>query len=187
MTPWAAKCSACCDEPHWRSMVVAGTDSGHPAASTMFRPTLNACSPTWDTQPMMTSSTILGSRLFRLASARSASDARSTACQFFSFPLRFPPGVRTASTMTACGMRLLPCGRTHVANPTGKPRSIVASVDAPSKNMDRWLGDGGMALLAAVGVTFERYGVDGEDLGWVEGVFLPRDLAANPHGSVQAG
>jgi uncharacterized protein (TIGR00369 family) len=53
--------------------------------------------------------------------------------------------------------------------------------------MDRWLGDGGMALLAEVGVSFETYGVDGEDLGWAEGSFLPRDLAGNPHGSVQAG
>jgi uncharacterized protein (TIGR00369 family) len=53
--------------------------------------------------------------------------------------------------------------------------------------MDRWLGDGGMALLAEVGMSFERYGVDGEDLGWAEGVFLPPELAANPHGSVQAG
>jgi uncharacterized protein (TIGR00369 family) len=60
-------------------------------------------------------------------------------------------------------------------------------VETPTKNMDRWLGDGGMALLAEVGATFERYGVDGEDLGWAEGIFLPRDLACNPHGSVQAG
>jgi uncharacterized protein (TIGR00369 family) len=53
--------------------------------------------------------------------------------------------------------------------------------------MDRWLGDGGMALLAEVGASFERYGVDGEDLGWAEGTFIPGELAANPHGSVQAG
>src|ERR1700679_2813396 len=85
-------------------MVVAGTDSGQPAAKTALRPTLKACSPTWDTQPMMTSSTMLGSRWLRLARARSASDARSTGCQFLSFPLRFPPGVRTASTMTAVGI-----------------------------------------------------------------------------------
>ena len=32
MTPWAAKWYACCDEPHWRSTVVAGTVSGNPAA-----------------------------------------------------------------------------------------------------------------------------------------------------------
>src|ERR1035437_9388571 len=85
-------------------MVVAGTDSGQPAASTALRPTLNACSPTWETQPMMTSSTREGSRLLREAIARNASDARSTGCQFFSFPLRLPPGVRTASTMTATGI-----------------------------------------------------------------------------------
>ena len=53
--------------------------------------------------------------------------------------------------------------------------------------MDRWLGDGGMALIGAVGGSFESYGVDGEDLGWVMGNFLPTELACNPHGSVQAG
>jgi len=53
--------------------------------------------------------------------------------------------------------------------------------------MDRWLGDGGMALIGAVGGAFETYGVDGEDLGWVSGSFRPSDLACNPHGSVQAG
>lgn len=53
--------------------------------------------------------------------------------------------------------------------------------------MDRWLGDGGMAIIAAVGGSFEHYGVDGEDLGWVSGSFTPLELACNPHGSVQAG
>jgi uncharacterized protein (TIGR00369 family) len=53
--------------------------------------------------------------------------------------------------------------------------------------MDRWLGDGGMALLGAVGGTFENYGVEGEDLGWAEGTFVARELSANPHGVVQAG
>ncbi len=55
------------------------------------------------------------------------------------------------------------------------------------KNMDRWLGDGGMPIIAAVGGAFEHYGVDGEDLGWVSGVFVPLELACNPHGAVQAG
>ena len=54
-------------------------------------------------------------------------------------------------------------------------------MSATPKNMDRWLGDGGMALLGEVGASFERYGVDGEDLGWVEGSFSPRELAGNPH------
>ena len=55
------------------------------------------------------------------------------------------------------------------------------------RDMSRWLGDGGMPIIAAVGGSFERYGVDGEDLGWVEGAFAPETLACNPHGVVQAG
>jgi uncharacterized protein (TIGR00369 family) len=55
------------------------------------------------------------------------------------------------------------------------------------KDMDRWLGDGGMPLIAVVGGAFSAYGVDGEDLGWVGGTFIPTDLACNPHGITQAG
>jgi uncharacterized protein (TIGR00369 family) len=55
------------------------------------------------------------------------------------------------------------------------------------KDMDRWLGNGGMDLIGQVGASFDTYGVDGEDLGWVEGSFTPTPLAANPHGIVQAG
>jgi uncharacterized protein (TIGR00369 family) len=53
--------------------------------------------------------------------------------------------------------------------------------------MDRWLGDGGMELIGRVGASFDSYGVDGEDLGWVDGTFTPEPLAGNPHGVVQAG
>ena len=53
--------------------------------------------------------------------------------------------------------------------------------------MDRWLGDGGMELIGLVGASFDDYGVDGEDLGWVTGVFVPQPKACNPHGVVQAG
>jgi uncharacterized protein (TIGR00369 family) len=53
--------------------------------------------------------------------------------------------------------------------------------------MDRWLGDGGMAIIGAIGGSFDAYGVDGEDLGWVGGWFDPSQLACNPHGAVQAG
>ncbi|MGC8463272.1 MAG: PaaI family thioesterase [Acidimicrobiales bacterium] len=55
------------------------------------------------------------------------------------------------------------------------------------KDMDRWLGDGGMALIGRVGASFVAYGVDGEDLGWVDGTFTPSPEACNPHGVVQAG
>ena len=55
------------------------------------------------------------------------------------------------------------------------------------KDMDRWLGDGGMQLIGTVGGSFADYGVDGEDLGWVTGTFAPTTAACNPHGIVQAG
>lgn len=43
-----------------------------------------------------------------------------------------------------------------------------------------------MPLVAAVGASLDAYGVV-HDLGWVEGVFVPADLACNPQGTVQAG
>ena len=64
---------------------------------------------------------------------------------------------------------------------------MVTDVADQGKDMGRWLGDGGMAIIGAVGGSFDDYGVDGEDLGWVSGTFTPLDLACNPHGSVQAG
>jgi uncharacterized protein (TIGR00369 family) len=44
-----------------------------------------------------------------------------------------------------------------------------------------------MSIIGALGGSFETYGIDGEDLGWVSGSFDPSELACNPHGSVQAG
>jgi uncharacterized protein (TIGR00369 family) len=55
------------------------------------------------------------------------------------------------------------------------------------KDMERWLGDGGMPIMTMLGASFEAYGVDGEDLGWAEGTVVPSELACNPHGIVQAG
>ena len=54
-----------------------------------------------------------------------------------------------------------------------------------AKNMDRWLGDGGMPIIAALGATFEAYGND--DDGWASARWTPSALACNPHGIVQAG
>ncbi|HZQ27230.1 MAG TPA: PaaI family thioesterase [Acidimicrobiales bacterium] len=48
--------------------------------------------------------------------------------------------------------------------------------------MNRWLGDGGMAIIAAIGARFDSYGD-----AWVDGTWVPTDLACNPHGIVQAG
>ena len=77
---------------------------------------------------MTTSSTRAGSRSLRSTSALSGAAARSTACQPDSLPLRRPTGVRTASTITALGMRDLlarsgPFGPTPLHAPG---RSIVA-------------------------------------------------------------
>jgi hypothetical protein len=98
ITACAAKCTACCDDPHWRSMLVPGTDSGRLDASTALRATLLDCSPTWPTQPMKTSSTQAGSAPVRATSASSTWAARSTGCQPDRRPPRRPPAVRRAAT-----------------------------------------------------------------------------------------
>lgn len=48
--------------------------------------------------------------------------------------------------------------------------------------MDKWLGDGGMAVIAAFGGAFDGYGE-----GWAEASWVPTDLCCNPLGIVQAG
>ncbi len=57
------------------------------------------------------------------------------------------------------------------------------------KNMDRWLGDGGMNIIGAIGASIDAYGItDGTtDGGWCTGTWTPTAHAANPHGIVQAG
>src|SRR3954454_2368154 len=107
MTVAAAKATACCDEPHWRSTVVPGTASGQPAASAALRAMLNVCSPTWLTQPQMTSSTTAGSMPERSTRDSSTCAERSTACTPDSPPPRLPTGDRTAAQMTASRMDLL--------------------------------------------------------------------------------
>lgn len=48
--------------------------------------------------------------------------------------------------------------------------------------MDRWLGDGGMPVIEAVGAAFDGYGE-----GWATATWTPTVMACNPHGIVQAG
>jgi acyl-coenzyme A thioesterase PaaI-like protein len=57
--------------------------------------------------------------------------------------------------------------------------------DRPFKDMTRWLGDGGMPIIGALGGSFDQYG--SEDDGWVSGTWVPTPLACNPQGIVQAG
>ena len=51
-----------------------------------------------------------------------------------------------------------------------------------ARSMDRWLGDGGMPIVTALGATFDTYGE-----GWCELSWTPTELACNPFGGVQAG
>jgi uncharacterized protein (TIGR00369 family) len=48
--------------------------------------------------------------------------------------------------------------------------------------MDSQLGDGGMPLLAAIGLTFDAYGD-----GWSRAVWTPTAMACNPLGIVHGG
>ncbi|HVM39410.1 MAG TPA: PaaI family thioesterase [Acidimicrobiia bacterium] len=51
-----------------------------------------------------------------------------------------------------------------------------------ARDMDRWLGDGGMAVIGELGGSFDAYGE-----GWAEAAWTPTALACNPQGIVQAG
>ena len=55
------------------------------------------------------------------------------------------------------------------------------------KDMDRWLGDGGMPIIEAIGARFDAYGCGEDGQGWVTASWEPTALACNPHGIVQAG
>ena len=101
--PAAAKCTACWLDPHWRSIVVPGTDSGKPAARAALRAMLTPCSPTWETQPQMTSSTSgrvdAGPRDERVEHVADRSPGCTPDSDLPGLPT--PTGVRTAPTMTA--------------------------------------------------------------------------------------
>ena len=112
----------------------------------------------------------------------STSAARSAGCQPDSFPLRLPPAVLTASMITALAIACLLPRRDPLVNRLG---SLAC---AAVKNMDRWLGDGGMPIIAAIGGSFDGYGgADENQFGWASAVWEPTALACNPRGVVQAG
>ena len=52
------------------------------------------------------------------------------------------------------------------------------------RDMDKWLGDGGMPILGEVGLDLDQYGQ-----GWVSGTWTPTNKALKPaggrHGGVQ--
>lgn len=53
--------------------------------------------------------------------------------------------------------------------------------------MDRWLGDGGMRLIDAVGARFVDYGASESGVSYAEADWEPTALACNPGGVVQGG
>ena len=173
-------------------MVVAGTDSGQPgrehrAATDVERLFADLGDAAHDHVVDQRGVEVVATR----RCAFSASEARSTACQFFSFPLRLPPGVRTASTMTAVGIvaPFVGGGHTHGAKPTRCWRGYRHDVDADDKehgSVARRRRHGRSSARSAR--SFERYGVDGEDLGWVRGSFsADASWRATPTATVQAG
>lgn len=50
------------------------------------------------------------------------------------------------------------------------------------RDLERWLGDGGMPLIAHLGARFTAYGE-----GWAEARWEPTPACCNPAGAVQAG
>ena len=50
------------------------------------------------------------------------------------------------------------------------------------RNLDKALGDGGMPLLAQLGLSFDAYGE-----GWATAAWTPTELACNPLGQVHGG
>ena len=53
--------------------------------------------------------------------------------------------------------------------------------------VDEWLADHTPAVVVALGGLFTSCGVDGEDLGWVDGTFIPAALAGDSDGIVPGG
>lgn len=68
-----------------------------------------------------------------------------------------------------------------MVNPGRRPSLPLPSGAVP-RDMDKWLGDGGMPIIARFGAAFDAYGE-----GWAEASWTPTELCCNPIGVVQAG
>src|ERR1700746_1077639 len=146
ITAWAAKWTACWDEPHCRSTVTPGTLSGRPADNQAFLAMSKVCGPICETHPMITSSTAAGVTPVRFTSPRRACAARSTGLTPASDPFRLPTAVRTAPAMNASaitasvrGLRVRPSRLTRC--PAVRSRSSRYLVSRPGTECRR-LGNG---------------------------------------------
>jgi uncharacterized protein (TIGR00369 family) len=72
---------------------------------------------------------------------------------------------------------------------TTKPSADSSPKASPAaKDMSRWLGDSGLPILAAIGLSFDDYGIEGDDrAGWATGTWVPRSVACDNKDVVQAG
>ena len=121
-TAWAAKWTACCDDPHCRSTVVPGTSSGSPAASQDVRAMLPACGADRvdaaedhvvhgggiDAGPMHQTVEYVGAEIGRM-NAREPSPAPSDRCTYGVNDVRLGHGasLRLGSVEILCAKRLL--------------------------------------------------------------------------------
>src|SRR5689334_2651837 len=161
MTACAPKFTACSPEPQNRFTVVPGISIGSPAASTAPRATFMPCSPTWVTQPMITSSTSCALTLARSIAPLRVRASRSTGCSADSAPLRLPRAVRNASTMTASPMVLsssrsrarrveTPANRTPIPSAIPPPPFHVGRGLTQYLRMPKWiLANDGLRPLCA--------------------------------------
>jgi hypothetical protein len=131
ITAWAAKWTACWDDPHCRSTVTPGTLSGRPADSQAFLAMSNVCGPICETHPMITSSTAAGSIPVRSTSPRRACAPRSTGWTPDRDPFRLPIAVRTAPAMNASAITASVCEPTgpdaHGTSSRAREPNVVGS------------------------------------------------------------
>src|SRR6266568_3012641 len=103
-------------------------------------------SPTWDTQPQITSSTALGSIPDRETTSERVAARRSVGCQSASLPPRLPIGVRTASTITASGIAA------HLPFLPGLPSNLRCPATPPGRDpTEGEKGNGGQVPERRVG------------------------------------
>src|ERR1700716_3187801 len=78
----------------------------------------------------------------------------------------------------------MPAGRRRSrASPTpSMPNTPASPTFRAVRDMDSQLGDGGMPLLAAIGLAFDAYGD-----GWSQAAWTPTAMACNPLGIVHGG
>ncbi len=68
-------------------------------------------------------------------------------------------------------MKTVPSQTEGPASPEGPPAK---------KDMSRWLGDGGKPILAAIGVSFDDYGIEDDDrAGWAAASWEPTSVACS--------